>query len=473
MTADEVVEGMRSGKDVTSALAALILLEATAIGAAWGVDNDSLLSVARPAAPAKKPATATAIPAQPAPRSTVSQPAATPGKATPAQTAVPGAAAAAAPELGQMPGEPAATPAGPNPYLMQAGAALTANPSAATFAEFMRILKAMLAQPGMTKASADAIIKANPILQQLGVKVVSAGAGRVWTFPRISYTREVIVQWADTKTNVTYTGRRRIRQVTHTTTPRIQSLILPASVALKDAHVIAGEQGAQYLVLVGDEGGTQLWLHAFKHVNGGWVDSPNHFDSIPSFLTTNTSGRVSFRGSDLIFNVGRVVPAAGTQATSLPEAESSTYRFLLKLTESGYVLQRHVPDLAQFGTVRAFLEAIANNRTDIARSYLADTKLLSIPKYVGIKGPSSTFRVVQMASPPSGAPRYRIITGQRNDLIFEVAKMKDRPIVRAIFIAPPDPFLHELARILPTYDQLVPPPATPADMTAADAKRAQ
>jgi hypothetical protein len=51
--------------------------------------------------------------------------------------------------------------------------------------------------------------------------------------------------------------------------------------------------------------------------------------------------------------------------------------------------------------------------------------------------------------------------------------MKDRPIVRAIFIAPPDPFLHELARILPTYDQLVPPPATPADMTAADAKRAQ
>jgi hypothetical protein len=74
-----------------------------------------------------------------------------------------------------------------------------------------------------------------------------------------------------------------------------------------------------------------------------------------------------------------------------------------------------------------------------------------------------------MASPPSGAPRYRIVTSQRNDLIFEVARIKDKSMVRAIFIAPPDPFLQEISKILPTYDQVVPPVAAPTDTTAAAA----
>lgn len=359
----------------------------------------------------------------------------------------------------------------PNPYLQQAGMALQAAPNAQSFAQFMQVLRGMLAQPGMNKMPAAAIIKTNPVLTQLGVKVIDAGAGRVWTFPRINYTREVIVQWFDTKAVTTFVGRRhRIKRVSYTSIARIQNMILPVSVNLKEARIIGGDEGARFLVLVGDEGGSQLWLHAFKSVDGGWVDSPDHFASIPSFLTSNVSGKVAFRGTDMIFSIGRVVPAEGTQSTQLPEADSSTYRFLLKLTDTGYQLQRHVPDVAQFGTVRAFLEALANNRTDIARAMLADSKLLSIPRYVGVRGPSSTFRVVQMASPPSGAPRYRLITGQKDDLIFEIAKMKDKPIVRAIFIAPPDPFLQEIAKVLPTYEQLVPPPAPSVDTTAAEAK---
>ena len=388
--------------------------------------------------------------------------------ATPSANAAPAAAPGPSPETGALPADAAAAPPQPNPYLQQAGAALQAAPSASSFAAFMQTLRNLLAQPSMAKQPSAAIIKANPILAQLGAKVVDASPGRIWTFPRISFTREVIVQWNDTKATTTFVGRRhKVKHVSYTVTPRIQSLVLPTTVVLKEARVLGGEEGARYLILVGDQEGSQLWLHAFRAQEGGWVDAPDHFASLPAFLTGNVSGRVSFRGNDMIFNVGRVVPPSGSQTTQLPEAESSTYRFLLKLTDSGYQLQRHVPDLTQFGTVRQFLDAVANNRTDVQKSLVADSKLLSIPRYLGMRGPFGAFKVVQMASPPSGAPRYRLVSGGRNDLIFEVAKMKNQPIIRAIFIAPPDQFLHEISGLLPTYDQLVPPPTPPAETNAA------
>lgn len=448
----------------------LAIFAASGIEAATAAGSENLLSVARPSGSPKKtsasPAASTASAKKPA------------DKASPATTAVNKPAEAAPDAASTMPfnpmtavdGAPAAVPT-QSQFLAQAQAQFKANPNTGTFAEFLRVFKGFLAQPGMSKTPAAAIIKANPVLSELGAKVIEAGAGRLWIFPRIPYSREVIAQWFDTKATTTMVGRRhKIKRVTYTSISRLHSLVLPGEVTLKDARVLAGDEGARYLVLVGDEAGSRLWLHAFRTTEGQLVDSPNHFDSIPTFLTNNVSGKVAFRGPDLILTVGRVVPANGSQTTQLPEAESSTYRFWVKLTDSGYVLQRYVPDIAQFSTVRQFLEAIANNRTDVARSLLADSKLLSIPKYVGVRGPSSTFRVVQMASPPSGAPRYRIITSQKNDLIFEIARMKDRPIVRSIFIAPPDTFLQEIAKILPTYDQVIPPTATPTDNTAAEAK---
>src|SRR4051812_5788138 len=102
--------------------------------------------------------------------------------------------AAAQPELGAMPSDATPAPVGPNAYLAQAGAALQAEPNATNFAQFMNVLKTMLAAPGMNKTPAAAIIKTNPVLTQLGVKIVEAGAGRIWTFPRINFSKEVIAQ---------------------------------------------------------------------------------------------------------------------------------------------------------------------------------------------------------------------------------------------------------------------------------------
>jgi len=450
--------------------------------------GDNLLSVAKAATPSRK-RTALSVPMQEAaqlkataspfarPAARIAEPLKPVSKPQSRIGSPSGDLAVPAAEIAP---DEAVTPVAPLQYLGLAYGQYKAEPNPTTFQEFMRVFKAFLGQPGIHKTPAATIIKANAQLSELGVRAIEAGSGRIWSFPRIPYAHEVIAQWHDTKATITFVGRRRkVKHVTYTTIARMQSLILAPNITLKEARVIGGEEGARYLVLVGEEGGSALWLHAFKAVDGTWTDSPHHFSSIPSFLTENVSGKVVFRGADLIFSVGRLGSTDADHTTALPEAESSTYRFWVKLTENGYVLQRHLPDLAQFTTVRRFLEALANNRNDIAKSLLADPKLLSIPHYVGVKGPSSTFHVAEMASPRGGIPRYRIITNQKNDLIFDVGKtkfidlgkVKEKPVIKAIFIASPDSFLTEIAKILPSYDQLVPPPiAEPAETAATEAK---
>lgn len=361
----------------------------------------------------------------------------------------------------------------PSQVLQQAFGAYKANPNPAAFTEFLRIFKILLNDPATHKLSAAAIIKANPVLAEAGAKPLDAGAGRVWTFPRMPFNRELIVQWADTKAQVSFVGRRhRIKKVTYATTWRMQSVYVPANVKVKEARVAAGPEGARALSLVGEENGSSLWLHAFKNVDGSWKDSPTQFDSIPAFLTQNVSGKVQFRGTDLIFLVGRVVAAttseSGIKTGALPEADSSTYKFWLRLSENGYVLEHRLPDEEQYRVVLAFLHAVQQSHTDAAKTMLLDSKLVSIPRYVGVKNSSTAFKVVQMASPGGGSFRYRLVTFMKDDLIFDVAKIKDRMLIKSIFIAPADPFLQEIAKNLPQFDKISePPPPKPADEQAA------
>jgi hypothetical protein len=362
----------------------------------------------------------------------------------------------------------AVLPTGPSQQVADAYSAYRANPGTATYGAVVQAFKQLLAQAG-AKTPAAALIKANPALSDLGARAVDAGAGRVWIFTRALDTHQIVLQWADVKPIVTYVGRRhRTKKVSYATTWRVGSMSLPPTVALNEARVVGSSEGTHSLILVGVDKGSSLWLRRYQQSNGGWVEAPGQFDSIPAFLMNDVSGKVAFRGPDLIFTVGRVVSAKEEGSPSnLPEAPSSTYRFWLHLGENGYVLMPHLPDEQQFYTVRQFLEAIANGRTDVARSLLSDQRLLSIPKYVGLKGPNNAFRVAQMASPPSGAPRFRLITGGKDDLIFEVAKIKGSPVIRAIFIASPDPFLQEIARQLPTYDKVAPQPP-PAEQLSVD-----
>jgi hypothetical protein len=445
---------------------------------ALAVDSDSLLSVAKPSSQAVSGTRAQASPTR------TSAPAAAragssgagsatkaagsavkPGTATSAKAATSDSASDTdADDADQASAPPPATA---SQALAQAYEAYRAAPTPASLAEVMRTFKHFVGTAG-GKVPAAALVKATPVLQQMGARAIGAGSGRIWTFSKLPENNEVVVQYADSKPIVTYVGRRhRTRRVSYALSWHIGSFILPAGVTLQEARILGTGEGQHSIVLVGSEQGSNLWLRTLKQGGGSWVETAGRLDSIPSFLTKGVSGRVSFRGPDLILNVARVVATrADSGPRTLPEADSSTYRFLLHYTDQGYVLMHQLPDEAQFGMVRAFLDAIAANRTDVAKSLLGDGRLLSIAKYVGLRGPSPSFRVVQMQSPPSGAARFRLLTGGKDDLIFEIGKVKDRTVIRALFIAPPDPFLQEIASQLPSYEKVA--PAAAADQVSSE-----
>ncbi len=364
---------------------------------------------------------------------------------------------------------------GPSQLLTQSYDAYRTNPSPTTFSEVLKAFRQLVAQPALIRVPAGTLVKMFPVLQDLGAKAIDAGSGRIWIFTQVTSSHDGVIQWADSHSLVTFVGRRhKIKKVTTTTSWHTQLLSLPDGITLKEARVTGG-----YLVLVGEDHGSTLWVHAYRASDGTWNESASQLDSIPTFLKENVSGKIAFRGADLIFTVAHAVSgkAAGIINQTIPEAESATYRFWLHLTENGYVLEQHLPNEEQFFLVRHFLEAIAGNRTDVAKSILADPRLISIPRYVGMQSMgTSTFRVIEMASPPSGVIRFRVITNGKDDLIFDIGRfrdkgaIKDRQAIKAIFVAPPDPWLQQLSKVLPVYDRLVPPPTKPEEAAPDAAK---
>jgi hypothetical protein len=382
-------------------------------------------------------------------------------------------AAAASPEAKQAPGLPlppgtadmAPALPGLSERLDTAYAAYKTTGSGEAYAEFLRLVKALLYESATKPAAA--LIKGSPSLTDVGAKAIDLGGGRIFLFPKVTASREAIVQWNEQKAQVSFVGRRhRIKKVTYTTTSHLQSLFLPPSVTLKAGHV-----SGPILILVGDERGSRLWLRAYRSQDGAFKEAGNYFESIPAFLTENVCGKVGFRGSDLIFSVARL----GTRAdgVNLPEGDSSTYRFLVRPTDNGYQLDSHLADEEQFAVIHQFLDLVAQGRTDAAKSLLADPKLLSIPKYVGLRKAGANFRIVEMAPPPTGAVRFRLVTFAKDDIIFDIGKIKDKDkqewksVVKAMFIAPPDAFLSEIAQHLPLYDRLV-EAATPSAASGDD-----
>ena len=374
------------------------------------------------------------------------------------------ASAAKTAESGALTPEPEVNISAQN--LANAYAAYKADPNPIAFNEVLHTFKNLLVDPIWLKQSGSAIIKHNPALIELGAKAIDAGGGRVFTFSRVNHSGEIIVQWVDQHPVTTIVGRRRkIKKITYVPHWRIQSLYLPPNVHVTSARV-SGTEAARILTLVGDENGNSLWLHAFRRQDGVWKETASSLDSIPSFLVQNVSGKVAFRGSDLIFTVARLphmqLSGNGANQRALPESDASTYIFLLRLTENGYVLEHRLPDEEHYRIVYHFLQAIAHAHTDVAKSLLVDSKLVSIPRYIGLQNVSAAFHVVQMPSPSSSIFRYRLVTTLKNDLIFDVGRVKDRQLIKGIFIAGSDPFLNEIARNLPLFDKITEPPAAKA-----------
>lgn len=345
-------------------------------------------------------------------------------------------------------------------WLDEAAKTYKANPSSESFGRMIETLRPILTHPHSMKVSPAVLLKDNPALRELSPKVIDGNGLKIWTFPKTAYKNYLLLQWFEVKQTVVGHGRRA--RTVSSTSARCQAVIIPSNVSAKDAGFVTN--GGRHLLIVGEGEHGALWLNAYQSSDTGLKESAEILSSIPPFLLKDTCGTVSFRGSDLIFNVARLVVSTRPDGSKqvLPEAESATYKFWLRSNpEKGYVLSSSLPDIEGFRTVNNFIQAVQGARLGEMKSLLADARLVSIPKYLGLTGKplDNAARIVQMHLNPTRGQRFRLINIGKDDLIFDVGKVKlqgvVQPLVKAIFIAPPDPFLQDMSGYFPPYSRIV------------------
>ncbi|HEY9787917.1 MAG TPA: hypothetical protein V6D17_21190 [Candidatus Obscuribacterales bacterium] len=366
------------------------------------------------------------------------------------------------------------------PALMTAIQEYNHEPNAATWDRVILHLRELLVNPQFSRLDAGSIVKANAGLSELGLKVIDAGGARVWTFPNVTYAQAVLVSWQQiTATTATRPGRRRpVKVVVTSSSPRVQSLTIPASVMLNDARIVhrvvfepappgkprkVKSDGGRNLIFAGNDRTSGLiWLKALKLAEGKWYDSAEVLSGIPPFLLQNVQGRASFAGSDLILNIAAQRTGGDETAKKPQRSQAGSYKIVLKLQNGRYVLEGKSPDEGPIAIVHQFLAAVRQGRHDLAKAWLVDGKLAAIPGYLNLYGKTDKqYRVIAMANPASGGSRFRVITFGKNDLILDVGTIKKMEAgkprffnaIKGVFVAPPDPFAQRLLGVSSLSDR--------------------
>jgi hypothetical protein len=367
--------------------------------------------------------------------------------------------------------------------LNQAYAEYSASPDDVSFAKYWNLLREQLLIGEFSNLAIEpgAIISAVPSLAHLKVKVIDLGGhSRLWTFPAVRECHSVIYQAP--------AGRSAI-------------LPLPQSITLREARVVGSAVtpntakpgvaqpvlARRHLVLIGGDRQSQMvWLKAYNFKDGWLSDTADAFSSLPAFFTQNVLGRASFSGNDIVLTIASPTitntaseplekPAGAVNDTLTKVVHKNAtppgYKVILHYLQGHYVLWGKLPDDGPFSVALNFSQAVALGRPEIAKAWLVDPKLVSIPRYLGILGRMSPpMRLVTMSS-PGNYSRYRLVTSLKDDLIIEVAtitqpgRWKGRLAVRALFAAPSDPFCAKIT------GQLVVPQA-PQRTEAPPASRA-
>lgn len=361
-----------------------------------------------------------------------------------------------------MPATTAQAPTQPNQPAAEAPVNLTSAPLAASVKQYRltpdtqtwdrvwSTLKEFLSDPRLAKESATALIKANPCLTDLRLKVVDAGGARVFAFPSVSESQAIFLQWNHAQP--AKPGVAAPAQV------KVQAVQIPLTVALSDAHIVRTVafkevkkkkvkiEGPKNLILAGnDKTSGLLWLKSFRLADSVWVETFDVLSAIPPYLLQNVGGKASFWGNDLILTIAGSKPqGAEGGSKSVP---SSGYRIALKLVDGKYTLEGQKTNDIPLSVVLQFSQALALGRADLAKAWLADPRLISIPKYIGLLGRSAPTKLVAMTLPASGGVRYRMVTFLKNDLIIDVGKVKQQWAIKALFIAPPDPLALKLSGV--------------------------
>jgi hypothetical protein len=378
------------------------------------------------------------------------------------------------------------------------------SPDDVTWGKYFNYLKDVLVNPDFSQASPADLITANPNLNDLHVRVIDAGSKNMhlWSFPSIAECHAVILATPGKTTAIPLPlsivlREGRIVPSTFSAPAVATTKIIVKGKGKKGAKVVrlvkivrspasrtnpgiaaapstaAGSLASygKYLVLIGGDRQTNsLWLKGFKFGDGPLTEAPELFASLPLFFSQNVSGKAAFSGSDIVLTIQ---PPAGPATVKdadekpevviqangkpLPAKPISTavagYKVMLKYMGGKFALAGHLPDDAPLAIALAFCQNICAGRSDVAKAWLIDPKLVSIPKYLGLVGRTTPpMRLVAMSG-TSGA-RYRLVTSAKDDLIIDVGrittpgKLKGQLAVKGLFVAPPDPYAAKLAGTL-------------------------
>lgn len=326
------------------------------------------------------------------------------------------------------------------PETCQAFEAYAASPDAENWKAAFSAFGTSLKNPGMRKASPLSILAANPVLSDFKPKVVDCGFARIWAFPDVKASSSAYIEWMPSP---------------RANAGSVQVLPLPANCKLISGQVIwvsrkaEGSKkvtGSRYLMLAAaDRESRKIKLKAFRYESERWSADDSLFADLPPVLTNSFIGSVSFKGSDITLSVD--------PSSERGDAGTLTYRLVLRLKNGRYALEGQQGNGTPYDAAFRFLEAVNNGQLAVAKTWLADPKLISIPRYLGLgsRPESSAIRLINMASPRSGTFRFRYVSFARNDLILDVAKPKkqDKWVVTAIFIAPSDNLLKQITEALP------------------------
>lgn len=347
-----------------------------------------------------------------------------------------------------------------------------------SWARYATYLRDLLALPQFVSAEPAQIIAANPSLSEFKVKVSETGIGsfRIWSFPRVVESHAVIFQTPARTTAVPLPQAVAFREARIVGLATAPAAVVLKPVGAKGTHhphplvhapvhpVVHPSTGPKSLVLIGaDRNSGTLWFKGFQLVEG-MPEATELFSSLPAFFTQNVTGKASFSGNDIVLTIQPPVvrkdkveeekPAGvvkDTVSKPVAAASSAGYKVVLKFVAGKYTLSGHMPDDAPFSVALSFAQAVAGAKPELAKSWLVDSKLVSIPKYLGLFGRvSPPMRLVPMSN-AAGSSRYRLVTSSKDDLIIEVGRilqsgrLKGQLAIRALFIAPPDAIAQRLS----------------------------
>jgi hypothetical protein len=340
--------------------------------------------------------------------------------------------------------------------LTQLAQAYQDNPNDNTYNELWEKFVAFTQQMTSKHKDPAHLFKAWKVLSQAGLKLIDpAGATsstHIYAFNHISQngssftpqTKYALIQWttetaiaAAPTTSRSKHWQKKARKIRTTSVIKTGVISIPSSVEIKEAtllpHAVAMAKGKtgkvsatpnRYLALLGiDIQSGHTWLLGLKPNSGDWINCPELFQDVPPFLFQTNSAKTKFSGNSLVITMGG----------------ASGYELVMPLADSHFAFSTREAQDSASAVAHQFLLALQYKRLDLAKVWLIDPKLVSIPAYLGLfnrVSDSPSLKLIGMSPPISGGSRFRLITSTKDDLIIDVGKVKNQLLIKGLFIAP-------------------------------------